>query len=110
MTKSFNASAWAGAQAASTKANSSVTVKYLAATSDADYAPNIKEAEVDEKCSIIVGVGFLINWCNRCGCKRQTQQLTLQLLTQDGEDHGADGSVYPGTKFPNLKAASIQHQ
>ncbi len=40
--KSFNASAWAGANAAA-KANSSVTVKYLAAASDADYAPNIKK-------------------------------------------------------------------
>ena len=57
--KSFNASAWAGANAAA-KANSSVTVKYLAAASDADYAPNIKKL-IDEKCTIIVGVGFLIN-------------------------------------------------
>ena len=57
--KSFNASAWAGAQAAA-KANKNVTVKYLAATTDADYAPNIKKL-VDEKCNIIIGVGFLIN-------------------------------------------------
>ena len=37
-----------------------VSVKYLAAATDADYAPNIKKL-VDEKCNIIVGVGFLIN-------------------------------------------------
>ena len=54
--KSFNASAWAGAQAA---ANSKTTVKYLVAQSDADYAPNIKKL-VDEGCNIVIGVGFLI--------------------------------------------------
>ncbi len=54
--KSFNASAWAGAQAAQ---GSDVTVKYLVAQSDADYAPNIKKL-VDEGCNIVIGVGFLI--------------------------------------------------
>ncbi|MSZ00364.1 MAG: BMP family ABC transporter substrate-binding protein, partial [Actinobacteria bacterium] len=55
--KSFNASAWAGAQAAEA---AGAEVKYLAATSDADYAPNIKKL-VDEGCNIVIGVGFLIN-------------------------------------------------
>ena len=54
--KSFNASAWAGAQAAQ---GGSVSVKYLVAQSDADYAPNIKKL-VDEGCNIVIGVGFLI--------------------------------------------------
>lgn len=54
--KSFNASAWAGAQQAQ---GSDVTVKYLVAQSDADYAPNIKKL-VDEGCNIVIGVGFLI--------------------------------------------------
>ena len=98
--KSFNASAWAGAQAAA-KANSSVTVKYLAATSDADYAPNIKKL-VDEKCNIIVGVGFLINGAIVAAAKANPT-VNFAIVDQDGEDHGADGSVYPGTKFPNLK-------
>jgi len=98
--KSFNASAWAGAQAAA-KANSSVTVKYLAATSDADYAPNIKKL-VDEKCNIIVGVGFLINGAIVAAAKANPT-VNFAIVDQDGEDHGADGSVYPGTKFKNLK-------
>ena len=54
--KSFNASAWAGAQSVQ---GSGVTVKYLVAQSDADYAPNIKKL-VDEGCNIVIGVGFLI--------------------------------------------------
>jgi basic membrane protein A and related proteins len=54
--KSFNASAWAGAQSVQ---GSGITVKYLVAQSDADYAPNIKKL-VDEGCNIVIGVGFLI--------------------------------------------------
>ena len=47
--KSFNASAWEGAQAAEADG---VEVKYLAATSDADYAPNMKKL-VDEGCKSV---------------------------------------------------------
>jgi len=54
--KSFNASAWSGAQAAQ---GPTTSVKYLVAQSDADYAPNIKKL-VDEGCNIVIGVGFLI--------------------------------------------------
>jgi basic membrane protein A len=54
--KSFNASAWAGAQSVQ---GSGVSVKYLVAQSDADYAPNIKKL-VDEGCNVVIGVGFLI--------------------------------------------------
>jgi len=54
--KSFNASAWAGAQSVQ---GSGISVKYLVAQSDADYAPNIKKL-VDEGCNIVIGVGFLI--------------------------------------------------
>ncbi|MFM1952296.1 MAG: hypothetical protein RJA33_1090 [Actinomycetota bacterium] len=98
--KSFNASAWAGAQAAA-KANKNVTVKYLAATTDADYAPNIKKL-IDEKCTLIIGVGFLINGAIVEAAKANPT-VNFAIVDQDGEDHGPDGSVYPGTKFKNLK-------
>jgi basic membrane protein A len=98
--KSFNASAWAGAQAAAKK-NTSITVKYLAATSDADYAPNIKKL-VDEKCDIIVGVGFLINTAI-VNAAKANPSVHFAIVDQDGQDHGADGSVYPGKSFSNLK-------
>jgi len=97
--KSFNASAWAGAQAAATK---TTTVKYLAAQSDADYAPNIKKL-VDDKCTIIVGVGFLINSAIVAAAKANPG-TKFAIVDEDGMDHGADGSVYPGTAYPNLKA------
>lgn len=51
--RSFNASAWAGAQASRV-----ATAEYLPAASSADYAPNIKTF-VDKGCDLIVGVGFL---------------------------------------------------
>ena len=57
--KSFNASSWAGAQAAA-KANSAITVEYLPAASSAEFKPNIKKF-VDNKCNIIIGVGFIIS-------------------------------------------------
>lgn len=57
--KSFNASSWAGAQGAA-KANKNISVSYLPAASQADYAPNIKKF-VDQKCNLIIGVGFAIS-------------------------------------------------
>ena len=98
--KSFNASAWAGAQAAA-KANKDVTVKYLSAATDADYAPNIKKL-VDEKCTIIIGVGFLINGAIVEGAKANPT-VNFAIVDQDGQDHGPKGDVYPGTTFKNLK-------
>jgi basic membrane protein A len=54
--RSFNASSWAGMQAAA-QANPNVSVKYLASTSESDYVPNINTF-FTEKCNIIVTVGF----------------------------------------------------
>ena len=54
--KSFNQSAWEGMQEAAA-ASSSVTVKYLPSQSESDYVPNINTF-IDEKCGIIVTVGF----------------------------------------------------
>ncbi len=99
--KSFNASAWAGAQATSSVAN----VSYLAATSDADYAPNIKKL-VDSKCDIIVGVGFLINGAIVSAAKANPG-TKFAIVDQDGLDHGADGSVYPGSAIANLKGLTF---
>ena len=56
--RSFNASSWAGMQAAHA-ADHSVSVKYLQSTSSSDYVPNISQFET-EHCGIIVTVGFLM--------------------------------------------------
>ena len=56
--RSFNASAWQGMQEAAA-ADPSVHVKYLQSTSSSDYVPNI-QAFINQKCGIIVTVGFLM--------------------------------------------------
>src|SRR6201996_817983 len=67
--RSFNASAWAGMQAAA-KAGSSVTVKYLQSTTQADYVPNINTF-ISQKCNIIVTVGFLMGDATQAADKSQ---------------------------------------
>ena len=96
--KSFNASAWAGAQQAQ---ELGADVKYLAATSDADYAPNIKKL-VDEGCNIVIGVGFLINGAIVEAAKANPD-TKFAIVDQDGKDHGPAGDQYPGTVIENLK-------
>jgi basic membrane protein A and related proteins len=56
--RSFNASSWAGMQAAAA-ANPNITVKYLQSTTQSDYTPNINTF-IGDKCGIIVTVGFLM--------------------------------------------------
>ena len=96
--KSFNAAAWRGAQSTASK---TVTVKYLAAQSDADYAPNIKKL-VDEKCTVIVGVGFLI-FSAIVDAAKANPGTKFAIVDEDGLDHGPNGDQYPGTVIPNLK-------
>ncbi len=55
--RSFNASAWLGEQNA--KKNLGVQIKYLSSSSANDYSPNI-DAFVNQKCGLIVTVGFLM--------------------------------------------------
>ena len=70
--RSFNASAWAGMQAAA-KASSSVTVKYLQSTTQADYVPNINTF-ISQKCNVIVTVGFLMGDATQAAAKAHPSQ------------------------------------
>ncbi len=54
--RSFNASSWAGMQAAAA-ANSNIKVSYLSSQSPSDYTPNINTF-IGQKCNIIVTSGF----------------------------------------------------
>ena len=56
--RSFNASSWQGMEEAHT-ADPSITVKYLQSSTGSDYTPNINQF-IQEKCGIIVTVGFLM--------------------------------------------------
>ena len=55
--KSFNASAWKGLTDAQTKLGADV--KYLQSKQETDYTKNL-QAYIDEKCDLIVTVGFLL--------------------------------------------------
>jgi len=70
--RSFNASAWAGMQAAQS-AGSGITVKYLQSTTQADYVPNINTF-ISQKCSIIVTVGFLMGDATSAAAKAHASQ------------------------------------
>jgi len=56
--KSFNQSSWEGVQAAAA-ANSNISIKVLPSATGSDYAKNITAFE-NQKCGIIVTVGFLM--------------------------------------------------
>jgi basic membrane protein A len=56
--KSFNASAWAGMQAAQTVA-SNVNPKFVASSAEADYEPNLR-GFTTQKCDFILAVGGLM--------------------------------------------------
>jgi basic membrane protein A len=70
--RSFNASAWAGMQAAQS-ASSNVSVKYLQSTTQADYVPNINTF-IGQKCGIIVTVGFLMGNATQAAAKAHPSQ------------------------------------
>ena len=70
--RSFNASSWAGMQAAAS-ANSNVSVKYLASTSPSDYVPNINTF-FSQKCDIIVTVGFAMGDATKSAAQAHPSQ------------------------------------
>ena len=70
--RSFNASSWAGMQAAAA-ADPNVEVKYLQSTTQADYTPNIN-AFLSEHCGIIVTVGFLMAAATEAAAKAHPTQ------------------------------------
>ncbi len=70
--RSFNASSWAGMQAAEA-ANSNIDVKYLQSSTPSDYALNINTFP-GEKCGIIVTVGFLMGPATEAAAKAHPSQ------------------------------------
>src|SRR5690606_22182947 len=56
--RSFNASAWAGMQAAEEE-DSSIEVDYVTSESESDYEPNLRQ-QVQGGCGLVVAVGGLM--------------------------------------------------
>ena len=103
--KSFNAASWAGAQAIA-KANKNVTVSYLPAASGADYAPNIKKF-VDQKCNVIIGVGFAISGAIVASAKANPK-VKYAVVDDAALDCNADYSVCNPVK--NVKGLTFKTQ
>jgi basic membrane protein A and related proteins len=97
--KSFNASAWAGLQAAKTQA-SNVDPQYVASSAEADYEPNLR-GFVTKKCNFILSVGGLMGGVTDTVAKANpTQQFAIV-------DSGSTGSnVYP-MQFATHQAAFL---
>jgi basic membrane protein A and related proteins len=70
--RSFNASSWAGMQAAAA-ADSSIKVTYLQSKSPSDYVSNISTF-LGDKCNIIVTVGFLMAAATESAAKANPSQ------------------------------------
>jgi basic membrane protein A len=70
--RSFNASGWAGMQAAAA-ANSNIKVTYLSSTAPADYVPNINTF-IGQKCNLIFTVGFNLNTATEGAAKAHPSQ------------------------------------
>lgn len=86
--RSFNASAWAGLQAA--EAAKGIEVKYVTSKSESDYTPNIKSL-VAEDCGIIVTVGFSLGDATRTAAQENAdEKFTIVDENPDG-DPDTDG-------------------
>jgi basic membrane protein A len=96
--RSFNASAWAGMQAA--KAAGKANVSYIQSKSESDYAPNISQL-VSEKCQLIVTVGGLM------------AQATTDAATKNSSQHFAivdsngNGTNVEGLQFNTAQAGFL---
>ena len=83
--RSFNASAWAGLQAA--EASQGIEVKYVTSKSESDYTPNVSSL-VAEDCGIIVTVGFSLGDATRTAANEnadETFTIVDENPTNDGE-------------------------
>jgi basic membrane protein A and related proteins len=69
--RSFNATAWKGMQDA--KSELGVQIKVLESNSQSDFAPNI-QAFVQQKCGLIVTVGFLLGDATKASAKQNASQ------------------------------------
>jgi basic membrane protein A len=98
--RSFNASAWAGMQAAKA-AQPNVEPEYVASTAEADYEPNLRQF-VAKKCNFVLAVGGLMGDATKKVAAENTSQ---QFGIVDAAIKGAT-NVYP-MQFATDEAAFL---
>ena len=92
--RSFNASSWAGMQAAAS-ANTNISVKYLQSTTQSDYTPNIN-AFISQKCNVIITNGYLMGAATEAAAKANPSQKFAIV------DCSYATGCLTGTKEPNI--------
>jgi basic membrane protein A len=92
--RSFNASSWAGMQAAAS-ANTKISVKYLQSTTQSDYTPNIN-AFISQKCNVIITNGYLMGAATEAAAKANPSQKFAIV------DCSYATGCLTGTKEPNI--------
>jgi basic membrane protein A len=97
--KSFNASAWAGIQAAKTQA-ANVEPKYVASTAESDYEPNLR-GFTTQNCNFILAVGGLMGDATK---KVAGENPKSQFAIVDSNSPGSN--VYP-MQFETDQAAFL---
>ena len=93
--KSFNEGSWQGMQGAAA-ANSNISIKFLPSSTTSDYAKNITTFE-NEKCGIIVTVGFLM------GAATQSAALASPKQKFAIVDCSYSSGCLTGAREPNIK-------
>lgn len=98
--RSFNASAWAGIQAAA-QAQTNIDPRYVASTAEADYEPNLRQFTT-QKCNFILAVGGLMADATK---KVAAENTGSQFGIVDSSIAGAN-NVYP-MQFATDEAAFL---
>jgi basic membrane protein A and related proteins len=125
--RSFNASSWAGMQAAAAT-NPNISVKYLSSTSQGDYIPNINTF-LSQNCNIIVTVGFamgaatetsakahptqkfaIVDCSYASGCLTGTKQSNIDQLTYNTVQDGFLGGYLAAGMTKTGKVATFGGQ
>jgi basic membrane protein A and related proteins len=99
--KGFNQIAYAGLQKA--EADLGAEIANLESTSDADYAPNI-QAMIDQDCSIIITVGFLLDGASVEAAKANPEQQ-FGIVDSGGMDNNGTPDDFSDDKaIANLRS------
>jgi basic membrane protein A len=96
--RSFNASAWAGMQAAQT--DGKATVSYVQSKSESDYVPNIAQLE-KQNCDLIVTVGGLMGTATTDAAKAAPKQHFAIV------DSNGNGTNVEGLQFNTAQAGFL---
>lgn len=96
--RSFNASAWAGLQAA--EASEGIEVKYVTSKSESDYTPNVNSL-VAEDCGLIVTVGFSLGDATRTAAQANPDTEKFTIVDENPDGDPATEDVFE--PIPNVK-------